>query len=126
MVPVYNINDVILVKEKENDEIQIGDDLVYIGDTGEINGIIITHRVVDIEKHDNKKFSYYTKGLMNLNMDPVVSEDQILGVVVYKIQILSIISKIINNIYGFFLLVFTPLVILIFINIKELILSIKE
>lgn len=121
MVPVYEKNDVIVVKEKKHDEIQIGDDLVYVGRTGEINGIIITHRVVDIEKDEDGKFGFYTKGLVNLNADPIVSEDQVYGVVVYKIHILSMISKIINNIYGFSLFVFIPLVILICMKIKELI-----
>jgi len=126
MVPVYNKNDVILVKEKEPKDIKVGDDLTYLANFEEAKNIVITHRVVDVEKNKYGEYMYYTKGILNLNEDPVVNEDQVYGTVVYKIYILSFLSKIINNIYGFSLCVFVPLVFLICINIKELVLSLRS
>jgi len=126
MVPVYNKNDVILVKEKEPGKVKVGDDLTYLANFAEAKNLVITHRIVDIEKNKYGKYMYYTKGLLNLNEDPVVMEDQIYGTVVYKIHILSILSKIINNVYGFALCVFMPLLFLICVNIKELILSLRS
>ena len=63
MIPKYNINEVILVKEIDTDSIEIEDDVVYRGNVGELNGRIITHKVVDIKEENDKKF-FYTKAIV--------------------------------------------------------------
>ena len=44
-----------------------------------------------------------------------------LGKVIYKSVILSFLSHIVNNIYGFYFAVFIPLVIIIFLEILDVI-----
>lgn len=126
MVPEYNINDILLVKDINIEDIKIGDNISY---TKEINGnvdAIITHKVIDIEKDSEGKLFFHTKGIANTLEDPIVKEEQIYGVVVNKVYLLSFINKLINNIFGFILLVFIPLLLTIYSHIKELIMMVKE
>lgn len=126
MVPEYNINDILLVKDVEVKDIKIGDNISY---SKEVNGnldAIITHKVVNIEKDSNGELIFHTKGIANTLEDPIVKEEQIYGIVVNKVCSLSLINKLINNIFGFILLVFIPLLLIIYSNIKELIMMVKE
>ena len=110
MIPKYQIGDVILVKEVDTDKIQIDDDVTYKGNTGTMNGMLVTHRVVDIEEVDGKRV-FHTKGIANNLEDPVISEEQINGVVQTKMYILSLICMLLNNKYVFYFCGILPLTI---------------
>lgn len=110
MIPKYQIGDVILVKETEPENIEIGDDITYQGETGAVSGILVTHRVIDIEEVDGKRV-FHTQGIANYAEDPVVNEDQINGVVQSKMYILSWICTIFNNKYIFYFCGILPLTI---------------
>ncbi len=118
MIPVYNISDVILVGSKDYDKIKVGDDLVYMGEKETYKGKIITHRVINIENKDGTYY-YTTKGVNNPLEDPVVSEKQVYGVVLYKTIFLSFFSHILNNSFGFYFLIFVPIALLIFLEILD-------
>ena len=115
MIPKYNINDVILVTEKEPKDIKEGDDLVYVGLDGEYAGRIITHQVVRVEKK-GVEVAFYTKGLANNAEDPVVYAEQVIGVVKTKIQTLTIITNILLNPYSLYFLIVLPFTIAIFLR----------
>ena len=115
MIPKYNINDVILVTEKEPKDIKEGDDLVYVGLDGEYAGRIITHQVVRVEKK-GVEVAFYTKGLANNAEDPVVHAEQVIGVVKTKIQTLTIITNILLNPYSLYFLIVLPFTIAIFLR----------
>ncbi len=55
MIPKYQIGDVILVKEKDANNIKVGDDVTYLGEAASVKGLLITHRVIDIEEKRRKK-----------------------------------------------------------------------
>lgn len=110
MIPKYQVGDVILVKEVNPDSIQIGDDVTYQGKVGSMKGMLVTHRVIDIEEVDGKRV-FHTKGIANNSEDPVVSEDQINGVVQTKMYILSLICVLLNNKYVFYFCGILPLTI---------------
>ena len=118
MIPVYNISDVILVGSKDYDKIKVGDDLVYMGEKETYKGKIITHRVINVENKDGTYY-YTTKGVNNPLEDPVVSEKQVYGVVLYKTIFLSFFSHILNNSFGFYFLIFVPIALLIFLEILD-------
>lgn len=105
MVPKYNVGDVILIKEKDTDKIEVGDDVTYKGAAGTMKGKIVTHQVVNIEMVDGKKV-FHTKGIANNIEDPVISGGQIQGVVLGEIQIFALIialfRTILTNHYLFF------------------------
>ena len=125
MIPVYNISDVILVGSKDYDKIKVGDDLVYMGEKDTYKGKIITHRVINIENKDGTYY-YTTKGVNNPLEDPVVSQKQVYGVVLYKTIFLSFFSHILNNSFGFYFLIFVPIALLIFLEILDYIKGIEE
>ena len=125
MLPEYKIGDVIFVGQKDYSKIEVGDDLVYQGKVDSYKGKIITHRIVNIN-YTGQKYEYTTKGINNPLEDPIVSEDQVYGVVLYKPVTLSIISRILNNSYGFYFLVFVPIALLIFLEIFDFIKSLEE
>lgn len=116
MVPEYQVGDILVSKSIEPSKIKVGDDLVYMGNTGSFQDKIITHRVIKIEQEEGK-YKFTTKGIANDVEDPVVSEEQVYGTIIYKTHILSFISKIINNLYGFYFLIFVPLSVLIIVKI---------
>lgn len=119
MVPKYNIGDVLVVKSIEPQNIKVGDDIAYIGQESTYNQKIVTHQVIKID-YENGEYIFHTKGIANILEDPLVHQNQVFGKVVYKIWILSLISKILSNVYVVFFGIFVPIVILIFWTILKL------
>lgn len=118
MIPVYEIGDIIIVKEVFPEEIKVGDDIVYKGEKGSYNNKTITHRVVSIQKKEDGNYKIITKGVANSAQDPEINQTQVLGKVIGKVPIISFILKVITNIYVW---VFIPVVMLIYKNIKRII-----
>lgn len=125
MEPVYNINDVILVKDTDPSTLKKGDDIAYLGNRDAVKGLIVTHRIIRIETFSDGKVHYTLKGVNNKYEDPSITEDQILGKVVGKLPVVNFINHVVKNIYGFFFLVFCPLVLVIFLEIADTIIDMK-
>ena len=117
MEPKYEVGDILISKEINPKDIQIGDDIVYRGKEGSFNGKVVTHQVVSIrDEEGNKKI--ITKGIANTEEDPEIDSTQVYGKVIYKVQTLSFISQIIKNIYVFYFIIFVPIAIIIFRQIR--------
>lgn len=54
MMPKYNVGDVLLSRAVNTDNITVGDDVVYNGEKADVAGRIVTHRVIKIEKNENR------------------------------------------------------------------------
>lgn len=113
MEPKYKIGDVLIAKEKDPSEIKVGDAISYLAQKGEIKNNVVTHEVVNITKNENGEYLFHSKGLVNLVEDPVVHEDQLYGVVVYKTKLLSYVRKIISTDIGMLLLIIIPILYII-------------
>ena len=98
------------VKTKDIDKIKVGDDVTYKGESGSVKGLLVTHRVIDIEEVEGKK-AFHTKGIANNLEDPIVYGNQINGVVQTKLYILSLICLLLNNKYVFYFCGVLPLTI---------------
>ena len=120
MVPKYNVFDMIVTKEVNTNDIKVGDDVVYLGKKDDFAGKIVTHEVIKIDKIDGNTY-FHTKGIANDIEDPLVSSDQIMGRVCFKSHILSLVSKIVNNIYGFYFVIFVPFAILLVMEIIDIV-----
>lgn len=118
MVPKYNIGDMIIAKQKDPDTIKVGDDVVYQGEVDSYKDKIVTHQVIEIEQTNEGKI-FHTKGIANPLEDPTIKSNQIYGVVLTKSVILSFLSKIINSTYGFYFLIFVPIVIIVFLEVID-------
>jgi signal peptidase len=125
MVPKYKVGDILLSKSIEPSKIKVGDDLVYLGAKDSFAGKVVTHQVIKIEQ-ENGEYKFHTKGLANDIEDPVVSESQVYGKIICNIKVLGFINNILNNIYGFYFLIFIPTAILIITKIKAIYEEIKE
>lgn len=125
MEPVYNINDVILVKDTDPSTLKKGDDIAYLGNRDAVKGLIVTHRIIRIETFSDGKVHYTLKGVNNKYEDPSITANQILGKVVGKLPVVNFINHVVKNIYGFFFLVFCPLVLVIFLEIADTIIDMK-
>lgn len=125
MVPKYNVGDMVIAKKIPITELKVNDDIVYLGNKNDFAGKIVTHQIIEIEKKGNELY-FHTKGIANMIEDPLVEENQILGKVIMKGTILSLISKIVNNPYGFYFVIFVPFAILLVIEIIDFIEEKKE
>ncbi len=122
MQPNLEIGDVIVVKTVDTKTLEAGDIITYQGKVSDFKGKIVTHMIKTIDKDDDGSLLFYTKGTVSNMMDPVVSSDQIYGKMIYRFYLISLVSKIIRSKYGFVLLIFVPLIVILIkqlINIKE-------
>lgn len=119
MEPEYNIGDVLISKTVNPEDIEIGDDLVYKGEEKPFKDLIVTHRVVDLNKEEDGTYSFITRGIANDVDDPIITESQIYGKIIYKVRSFSILSKAINNMYVFFFVIFIPIAILVAIKVIQ-------
>lgn len=118
MIPVYEIGDIIIVKDVVPEEIIVGDDIVYIGEKGTYRDKTITHRVQSIKKKEDGNYGIITKGVANSAQDPEINQTQVLGKVIGHVPIFSFVLKIITNIY---VIIMMPVVILVYKNVKRII-----
>ncbi len=125
MNPKYKINDVIIVKDVDPAKLKVGDDIAYKGERGGLEGILVSHRIIKIETTEDGSRRFFTKGINNQVEDPSFDENRIIGMVKGKVPIINTLNHIVKNQFGFFFLVFTPLVIVIFLEIAETITNIK-
>ena len=118
MVPKYKVGDVLIVKEVDPDTLEVGDDITYLGEVDSFAGRVVTHQIIDIEETTEGKI-YHTKGIANEIEDPTIDGDQIYGKVIYKCILISLLTKLTQNMTLFFIVIFIPMAILIFLQIKE-------
>ena len=78
MEGVYNINDVIAVKDYNTKNLKVGDDIAFIGNRGGLENKLVTHRIIKIEEGTSGRI-FTTKGVKNNVEDPSITEDQVLG-----------------------------------------------
>ena len=123
MEPRYKIGDVLVAVETKPEDIKVGDAISYLGNKNSFKDKVVTHEVIKIEKDRNGKYYFHAKGLANAIEDPIVAEDQLYGVVKYRVIILSFIYKIVGTPLGFFFFVVVPL---LFIIGSELVASLME
>lgn len=119
MVPKYQVGDVLLVKQMPSSEIKKGDDVTYMGKVGSFADKIVTHQVIRIERAENGTLNFITKGIANESEDPIVNETQVFGVVQAKLQIITKLNGIVNNMYGMYFFIVIPLAIIMFSEFKS-------
>jgi signal peptidase len=126
MRPKYDIGDVLISKTVNPSTIKVGDTISYLGTQGDFGGKVITHQVVKIEKGKDGKYLFHAKGLANLVEDPVISESQLYGVVIYRSVVLSTIYRIVATQIGFYLFIIIPIMYIIGSEIISSMLSREE
>ena len=85
MEPIIKVHDAVITKRCTEEDIKIGDVVTYRSLESAYYGILITHRVVNIEEKDGEKV-FITKGDHNETIDRTpVKFNQIQGKVVMRV-----------------------------------------
>ncbi|MBP5678881.1 MAG: signal peptidase I [Bacilli bacterium] len=116
---VYDINDVIAVKDCSTNDLKVGDDIAYLGSRSGLEGKIIVHRIIRIEDASDGGKIFTTKGVNTNVEDPIIKDQQVMGIVVGKIPIITQINHLVRSQLGFFSLIFCPLVVIIVLEILQ-------
>ena len=103
---------VAILQRASNNTLSLNDDVVYIGKEGSFKNRVVTHQVISKTEQDGK-YKFITKGIANTEEDPEIDGDQILGKIQYKFKILSLIGKMISNVYIFYFMIFVPIAIVL-------------
>lgn len=125
MMPKYEIGDVLISKDIDPSELKEGEDIVYKGEKGTFKGKIVTHQILSISQDEDGKYQFITKGIANEDRDPMISQDQVYGKIIYKVQTLSLLSKLTTNLFVFYFIIFIPIALIIYKQIKNIVLSLR-
>lgn len=109
MEPVFDMEDFIVVKKVNKEEVSIGDVITFKTEDNNF----VTHRIVNM-KIDNGLITVVTKGDANSVQDEsvILTEANLMGKLYMRIPLMGRISKFSKSIYGFVLMACLPIVII--------------
>lgn len=124
MSTYLEVGDVIICEKYDGGELLAGKDngdiVTYMGEVGG-KPELITHRVISVSGD-----TVITKGDANDVADAPITKDEIVAVMVYKTVVIDKIYAVISTTWGFWLLIFTPIALLIVSEIISLVKEIKK
>ena len=120
----YEVGSILLSKEVKESELEVGDNVVYLGKASNLKGLTVTHKIIDIEEKEGVKY-FTTKGTSNDVADPQITYDQIYGKIIYKTVVLSFLGKILLNNVSYFV-IFSLVAIVVSFEIVSAIYESKE
>jgi len=121
MTPDYKPDDVILVRHKDPSKIKEGDVITYQGVEEDYAGKIITHKVVEEPQLINGVYYFQTQGTKEgAPLDPQITEEEVIGVVVTKLRVITVIYSAITNIYGFIFIIVVPMFAILIMQLIQL------
>lgn len=120
MEPIYNVGDLIYVKEVDVNTIKIGDDITYIMNK---EGVISTHRVIGI---DAETQHFQTKGINNNTVDTPVHFKNVLGVPQFRIRYLGYVANFIQNPPGMYITIAIGAVLILLVFLPDFLPKKKE
>ncbi|TXT55296.1 MAG: hypothetical protein BAJATHORv1_40207 [Candidatus Thorarchaeota archaeon] len=91
MEPTLYRGDLLAIQARSEDNIQVGDIIVYVDDWYQASPIV--HRVIEIQEQPDGTKHFFTKGDANAFIDPEYRTiDEILGVVVFTVPAVGNVS----------------------------------
>ena len=124
MEPYLEIGDVIVSKKYGGEELSAGKDgdvITYLGKEDTYKGKLITHRVIEIDGDE-----IIAQGDANNTRDPAITKDDIKAVMVYKTVIIDKFYKITSTVWGFLLLIVTPMLTIMVTEVVSIVKEIRE
>lgn len=120
MTPTIKVKDAIVIKRCNEDEIKIGDVITYKSNDPITEGMMITHRVIEINESNGTKY-FITKGDNNSLRDELeVYPYQVYGKVVIRIPKVGYLQEFLATSYGWIFAVLVPSVAIISYDIVKL------
>ena len=121
MEPEIMAGEMILGKATDPEDLEVGDVITYIGQSGSLKDKMITHKIVEINGDE-----ITTQGVANDVAAPPISPDQVLSRYVTKIPYAGMLFSVINSKFGFIFLIVTPLCFLIVNEVSIIVKAFKE
>lgn len=122
MVPNIKVNDAVVIKRIEPEDLKIGDIITFSSTDPNYVGLIVTHRIVGKELSQNGDYIFRTKGdNNNVEDSALVHEDKIYGKVFLKIPKLGYVRYILTTKKGFVLFIIFPTICFVIFDIIKLI-----
>ncbi len=127
MEPIIKIKDAVVTRRVDSiDDIEKGDVITYRAMDESYYGILITHRVVDIQTKDNKVL-FVTKGDNNETVDRSPIEfGQITGKVIMRVPKVGYIKYFLVSSYGWLIAIVVPSLCVIGYDIFKLVRNVEN
>lgn len=126
MAPTYDEGDFLLSKEADTDLLKKGDVITFFSVDPKIEGMLNTHRIVDIERENGVRV-FTTKGDAAEAADNYkVSEDKVFGVTLGSVGFLKWLAKILAIPWIFAAIVFFPLLLMIVSEARVIVRAVKR
>ena len=126
MEPLIKVRDAVIIKRTTEDNIKVGDVVTYRSTDNAFYGILITHRVINIEDVGGKK-TFITKGDHNETIDRTpVTFGQIQGKVIMRVPKIGYLKYFLVEYYGWIIAILFPSVAVISYDIVKLFKNIKN
>ena len=128
MVPSINVLDVVVtMRVNSPEDLEKGDIVTFNSTDYRYSGVLVTHRIVDIEKTTSGEYLYTTKGDNNNTQDSSrISFDEIYGRVLFRIPKIGYIQYYLSSILGWVAIIIVPAVMIIGYDIYKLIKTIRS
>ncbi len=120
MEPTIAVGDIILSKSADTAELKVGDVVTFNGESGELAGKIVTHRIKEIYEENGQTY-VITRGDANTADDPAHRAEAVVSVMKAKLPFLGAVVRVINTPLGFIALIVIPLLISLVREIIELV-----
>ena len=126
MEPLIKVEDAVLIKRAAEEDIKVNDVVTYQSTDPSFYGILVTHRVINIEDVNGEK-TYITKGDHNETIDRTpVKFNQIRGKVIMRIPKIGYIKYFLIEYYGWIIVILVPSVAIISYDIVKLFKNVKN
>lgn len=128
MVPAINVLDVVVTMRVNNPEdLKKGDIITFNSTDYRYSGVLVTHRIVNIEKTSSGEYLFTTKGDNNNTQDSSrISFDEIYGRVLFRIPKIGYIQYYLSSVLGWVAIIIVPAVMIIGYDIYKLIKTLKS
>ena len=128
MVPSINVLDVVVtMRVNSPEDLKKGDIITFNSTDYRYSGVLVTHRIVNIEKTTSGEYLYTTKGDNNNTQDSSrISFDEIFGKVLFRIPKIGYIQYYLSSILGWVAIIIVPAVMIIGYDIYKLVKTLRN
>ena len=109
------------------EDLEKGDIITFNSTDYRYSGVLVTHRIFDIEKTSSGEYLFTTKGDNNNTQDSSrISFDEIYGRVLFRIPKIGYIQYYLSSVLGWVAIIIVPAVIIIGYDIYKLIKTLRS
>jgi len=105
MEPALDVGELIIIKNVAPEMLEKGDVISYKAEKGYLKGSLVTHQISKEPYEKDGVYYFTTRGIKPESVDdPEISENQVIGEVLYKVPFVGTVYDFFTNWYGMILL----------------------